>query len=126
MRRVRWVNMGELGRRSGHQRLHHAGRFDAGEAEVEALRLEGEALVVDAKQVQHGGVEVADLNRVLDDVVGEVVGLALERATFHAAAGEPHREAARVMVAAVVFVREAALRVDRATELATPNHNRAI
>ena len=61
-----------------------------------------------------------------DDVVGEVVGLAVDGAAFEAAAGHPHREAARMMVAAVVLRREAALRVNRAAELAAPDHERFV
>ena len=40
--------------------FHHAGLLDAGEFEVETLKLVGEALVVDAELVEHGGVEVVD------------------------------------------------------------------
>ena len=54
--------------------------FDAGEPHVEALELEGQAAVVDAQAVQDRGVEVVDVDRVLDDVVAEVVGLAVDDA----------------------------------------------
>src|SRR5205807_986502 len=43
------------------QLLDDPRRLDAGEAHVEALVADGEALVVEAEQVQHGGVEVADV-----------------------------------------------------------------
>src|SRR5947209_7834141 len=42
-------------KRSTENRLHHLRRLDAAEAGVEALELDGEALVVDAAQVQQGG-----------------------------------------------------------------------
>ena len=69
---------------------------------VEPLVAVSEPAMVEAQKLQHGGVEVADVHRVLDDVVREFVGLAVDRARPRAAAGHPHREAARVMVAAVV------------------------
>src|SRR6202030_4157320 len=47
-----------------------------GQAVIATLVVEGELLVVDAEQVEHGGVEVVHLDRVFDDVVAEVVGLA--------------------------------------------------
>src|SRR4051794_22774484 len=106
---------------SGEQFLDDAGRLDAGQALVEALVPHREALVVEAEQLEDGGVEVADVDGVLDDVVAEVVRLAVDRAALDAAAGHPHGEAARVMVAAVVGLRQPALRVDRPAELSAPD-----
>ena len=55
-----------------------------------------------------------------------VVGLAEGHAGLDAAAGQPHGEAARMMVAAVVVGRQLALAVDRAAELAAPHHQRVV
>lgn len=85
------------------------GGFDAGELLVEALIFEGELVVVDSELVKDGGVEVADVDGVLGDVVAEVVGLAIDFATFDAAASHPHGEGARVVIAAVVCFGEGAL-----------------
>jgi hypothetical protein len=52
------------------------GFFDAGEFCVEAAEEIREALVVDAEDVEHRGVEVAEVDRVFGDVVAEVVGTA--------------------------------------------------
>ena len=71
-------------------------------------------------------MEVVDRKRVLDDVVAELVGLAVDLAALGAAAGHPHREAARVVVAAVVLLGESALAVDRAAELAAPDDERVV
>ena len=49
--------------------------MDVGEPEVAPLVAEGELGVVDAEQVQDRGLEVVDVDRVLGDVVAEVVGL---------------------------------------------------
>ena len=77
-----------------------------------ALVLVGEAFVVDAEAVHHGGVEVVDLDGVLGDVVAEVVGFSVADAGFDASSGHPEGEAAGVVVASVIDVGEDALGVD--------------
>ena len=86
--------------RQARMLLHH-GPVDVGEAVVAALEAVGEAGVVEAEQMQGGGVQVVDVDGILDDVVAEVVRLAVDVAAFHARAGHPDAEAARVMVAPV-------------------------
>ena len=56
--------------------LNHLRGDDADEFLVEALVLEEELVVVDAEAIKDGRVEVAHVNGVLDDVVGEFVGWA--------------------------------------------------
>ena len=51
---------------------------DVGQAEVAAGVAVGEAFVVEAEQVQDRGLQVVDVDRVLDDVEAEVVGAAVE------------------------------------------------
>ena len=82
--------------------------------------------MVDPQAVQDRGVQVVDMHRVLDDVVAEIVGLAVDDARLDAAAGHPDREAARMMIAAVVLARQFALAVDRAAELAAPDDQRIV
>ena len=60
-----------------------------GQAEVAALEAVGQPLVVDAEQVQHRGVQVVDVDDVLDGVVAELVGRAVGDAALDAAAGQP-------------------------------------
>src|SRR4051812_231673 len=67
---------------SSEQGVNRAGRLHAGQALVEALEAEGEALVVDAQAAQHRGVQVRHAGRVLGDVVTEVVGLAVHLAAL--------------------------------------------
>ena len=55
------------------------GFFDAGEIGVEAAEGVGELRVVDGENVEHRGVEVAEVDRVFGDVVAEVVGAAKQR-----------------------------------------------
>ncbi len=82
--------------------------------------------MVDAEQVHDGGLEVVHMHRIPDDVVAEVVGLAVDRARLCAAARHPNREAARMMVAAVFGCSEAALAINGASELPAPYDQRVI
>ena len=50
---------------------------DVGQAEVAALEAVGQPRVVEAEQVQDRGVQVVDVDLVLDGVEAEVVGLAV-------------------------------------------------
>ena len=61
-----------------------------------------------------------------DDVVAEVVGLAVDDALLDAPAGKPDGEALGMVVAAVVVARELALAIDGAAELAAPDHERVV
>ena len=79
--------------------------------------------MIDAELVQERGLKVANVNRVAHDVVGELVRLAMRDAAFETAAGRPQREAARVMITAVVRGREFALRVDRASKFAAEDYD---
>lgn len=65
---------------SGEDFADDALRFDAREPLVETLKLEREPLVVDPEEMEDGGVEFVHVRGVLDDVVTEVVGLAVRDA----------------------------------------------
>ena len=93
---------------------------------IEALELVDQLLVVHAHQVEDRRVDVPDVDRVLDDVVAEVVGLAERDAGLDAGAGEPVDESARMVVAAVVGPRQLALAVGGPAEFATPDHQRFV
>ena len=62
-----------------------------GQAEVAAGVAVGELLVVEAQQVQDRGVQVVDVDLVLDGLEAELVGRAVDVPPLHAAAGQPHR-----------------------------------
>ena len=94
---------------------------DVGEAVVAALEFEGELFVIDAEEVEEGGVEVVNADGILCNVVGVVVGFADGLTGFNAAAGEPHGEAAGVVVATEALWREVALAVNGASEFAAPD-----
>src|SRR6185437_16005904 len=73
-----------------------------GEAFVAAVAGEGESFVVEAEDVEDGGVDVVDVDLILDGVEAELVGRAEGEARLDAAAGHEHAEAVGVMVAAVL------------------------
>lgn len=52
----------------GQQRLHDLA-VDIGEAVVSTLDAKSEALMVNAEQVKHGGVEIVDLDRIFHDII---------------------------------------------------------
>src|SRR6266853_652081 len=101
-------------------------RLDAGELLIQTLVLENKFFMVDAQLTENGGVKVADVDRVLDDVVGHLVGLAIDKSGLHAAAGHPDAETAGMMVAAIIFLGELALAINGAAKFTAPNHQRVL
>src|SRR5438445_2303114 len=77
--------------------------------------------MVDAHEMKNGSVQVVDMHLFFYGIPAEFVGGAVDHAAFHAAPGEPHREAVRVMIAAVALLRDRA-----AAELAAPEHERVV
>lgn len=59
--------------------------------------------MIDAKRSQDRSVHVADVDRIFDDIVGEVISLTVYDAWFDSSSGHPHGVAARMMIAAVVL-----------------------
>src|SRR4051812_46812354 len=68
--------------------LHHVA-FHIGQPEVAAAVAVGELFVIEAEQVQHGRVQIVDVDAVFDALAAVVVGLAKAEARLHAAAGQP-------------------------------------
>ena len=60
---------------------------DVGKAALEAVMKDGEAFMVEAEEVEHGGVEVMEGMDVLDGLESEFVGSAMADAGFDASAG---------------------------------------
>src|SRR5437588_305239 len=59
---------------SPQDRSQDACRVDPGQADVQALILEPEPSVIDAAEVEQGGMEIADVDHVLDGAIAEVIG----------------------------------------------------
>ena len=74
---------------------------------------------VEAEQLQNSGVDVGDVVSVLGGVEAQLVGAAVDDAALDAAAGQLHREAVNVVIAAV-----GTLRARRAAELRGEDHER--
>lgn len=62
---------------------------DVGEAETASLVAVGETFVVDAEEMEDGGLEVVYVDRVLGDVVAVFVSAAVLAAALDSAAGHP-------------------------------------
>src|SRR5262245_9858223 len=80
--------------------------------------------------MEEGGVEVVDVDSVLDGLEAELVGGAVDGARFDTAAGEPHGEAPVVVVAAVdlagVVAGAGQFDDGGATKLAAPDDERLV
>ena len=105
---------------SRHDLFHHVA-LHIGQPQVAAAVAVGQLLVIEAEQVQDGRVQVVDVDPALDALAAVVVGGAVAKPRLHAAAGQPDREAAVVVVAAV-----APSANGRAAELAGPDDQRVL
>ena len=83
--------------------------------------LEGQSFVIETEEMEHGGMQVIDVDFAIDGVVAEVVGCSMNNAAFDAAAGHPHREPVLVMLATV-----AVLGVRSAPKFAAPQNQRLV
>src|SRR5438046_4191108 len=81
--------------------LRHHLPIDVGEPEIAAAVTEREPFMIEAEQMQEGGVQIVHVDLILDGAEAELVRRAVRHAATHAAAGQPHGEAPVVMVAAV-------------------------
>src|SRR6266849_641923 len=82
--------------------------------------------MVEAEEAQDGGVQVVNVDDILNRSEAKVVGAADDLATLDAATGQPGGEAIRVMIAAGRLVRIAAVGHGRAPKFSTPNHQRLL
>src|SRR5437868_4015928 len=75
------------------------------QSEVTPLEAEGKTEMVEAEQMENGRVKIVNVDDVFDAVIADVVRPAERNAGLHAPAGEPHREAFDVVIAADHFSR---------------------
>src|SRR5438105_1947587 len=94
------------------------GPLDPHELLVQAAVEVAESIGVEAELVQDRSMEALDVEPVRDGGAAELVGLADAGAARDAAAGQPHGEAVRVMIAAGPFLE---LGGGLAAELAAPD-----
>ena len=88
-----------------------------GQAEVAARVSIREPLVVEPEQMKDRGVQVVDVNLVVDGEIAVVVGLAVGEPRLHSSTRQPHGVTVRVVVASV-----GSFAGRRSAELATPHH----
>ena len=79
---------------------------DVGEAKIATGVAEGEFFVVQAEQVQDGGVKVVHVEFVFNGHVSPFISGAVGIAGTNAAAGQPNGESLRVVVASIVVLGE--------------------
>ena len=94
--------------------------------EISALVAKRQFFMVDAHQVQNGGIQIMNVNGVLGDVVREVIRLAVLKTGLHTPASHPHRPTPRVMVTSVIFSCQRALAVHGASEFPAPDHQSVV
>src|SRR5581483_4710333 len=82
---------------------------------------QGQLRVIQAETMQDGGVQIVDMDPILDGVQANVVGFAVSNTPLDAAAGHPDREAVGIMIAA-----RATLAHRRPAELAAPDDQRCL
>src|SRR5207244_10009203 len=82
--------------------------------------------MVDAQAMEDRRVQVMNVHRVAGNVVAEIVRLAVSQSGLDPAAGEPDREAARMMVAAIILGRERTLAINSPAKLAAPDDESVI
>ncbi len=58
---------------------------DVGKPMVSALEAKRQLGVIDSEQVQHGGLEIMNVDRMGDDIIGEIVRLAVRETCLHPA-----------------------------------------
>src|SRR5829696_10143094 len=91
----------ECGCSSG-QEISQDAAVDVGETAVDAIVTERELGMVDAQQMENGGVDVIPVDGIDGGFVRPLVALAVSRAAANAAAREPVGERKRVVVPSLV------------------------
>ena len=74
---------------------------DVGEAAVDAVLTDRELLMIDAHEVENGGVEVVAVGGAFGSLEGEVVALTIRGSGLDSGAGHPGDEGAAVVITAV-------------------------
>src|SRR3546814_9686895 len=62
--------------------------------------------MIQAKLVQHGGLKIVHVYRILRDVVSELIRFSIHNSWLNASPCHPHTKAARVVVPSIIFLRQ--------------------
>src|SRR2546423_4808962 len=84
--------------RSGQNLPNHFS-MHIGQSPFDAVVVEGEPLVIKAKQVQNGRVKIVNGGDVLDRFVAKFISRPKTESTLHPRAGKPDSEALGIMIA---------------------------
>ena len=68
---------------------NHSGGLDASQSGGQSTKIVSKPFVVYAKQVQNGCLEIADVNRILDNIVREVIRFAVNNPSLDTAPRHP-------------------------------------
>ena len=74
---------------------------DVGQATIDPIVSHEELRVIDAQQIQDGGVDVVDLGRItsIQRLIAPLITWPIGRAALNATAGQPVREDERIVIA---------------------------
>ena len=105
---------------SGQHRLDHlAGNI--GQPKIATIVTIGQAFVIDAQQVQNGGVQVVDADPIDHGLEADFVGLTVVNAAANTGPSQLGGEGVGIVIAARLGV---FLGQGQAAELPSPNHQR--
>src|SRR5258707_13799701 len=93
-----------------------------GQSVIAALKLIRQLLMIDSKQVENCCLQIMNVHGVLHHVVPIFIRLTETRTRLYAGTRHPDREAARMMVAAVICRRQLTLRIVRPAKFTTPDN----
>ena len=96
------------------------------QSEVSSLMSVGELLVIDSEAMQHGRVEIVNMNWFVDNVVAEIICFTVDNSGFYPTTCHPFGVAAGMMVTAVVGFRQASLTIDCSSKFSTPYHKSVV
>ncbi len=97
-----------------------------GQAMMAALEFVRQSFMIHAQAVQHRGMQVVDVYRVLDDVKRKIVARTVGQSWLNSPSSHPNTETAWVVVATISFHIELPLGIDRTSEFATPDYQRLV
>src|ERR1051326_5550648 len=81
----------------------HPRRFHARQFLFQALKPVVQLVVIEAEQIEHRRVQVANLNWIFDDFVSHFIGLSMADARPHAATRQQYREGTWIRIAAYIL-----------------------
>ena len=84
-----------------HDVLHHF-PTDISEPETAALKFEGELFVVDTHQMHYSSLKIVNMDRVFNDVIAEIVSLAISPSPLNTSSSHPDGKTFWMMVTAVI------------------------